>query len=157
MSDTVRPLITASIALFHHHRITRYIDQSPSSDLSIRGECGFTSAMPVSISRSVDRSICPKFPCERAHCVLIDEQVPIRWPASRDEIWQANVPHTFLATEKSDQHWMVVHGDKVNFPGGGTHFPNGADKYIAHLAKVSIPRFELTADVIPNIQSSIDF
>jgi len=46
------------------------------------------------------------------------------------------VPHTFLATEKSDQHWMVVNGQKVNFPGGGTHFPNGADKYIASLAKV---------------------
>jgi len=67
-----------------------------------------------------------------------EEQVPIRWPKSRDEVWQANVPHTFLATEKSDQHWMVVTGDKVKFPGGGTHFPNGADKYIAHLAKVSI-------------------
>lgn len=63
-------------------------------------------------------------------------QVPIRWPASRDEVWQANVPHTFLATEKSDQHWMVVNGQKVNFPGGGTHFSNGADKYIAHLGKV---------------------
>ncbi|KAG0591906.1 hypothetical protein KC19_1G211000 [Ceratodon purpureus] len=63
-------------------------------------------------------------------------KVPIRWPKSRDEIWQANVPHTFLATEKSDQHWMVVKGDKVNFPGGGTHFPDGADKYIAHLAKM---------------------
>jgi len=65
------------------------------------------------------------------------EQVPIKWPTSRDEIWQANVPHTFLATEKSDQHWMVVRGEKVNFPGGGTHFPDGADKYIVHIAKVT--------------------
>ena len=64
--------------------------------------------------------------------------MPIRWPESRDEVWQANVPHTFLATEKSDQHWMVVNGQKVNFPGGGTHFPNGADKYIASIAKVLI-------------------
>lgn len=63
-------------------------------------------------------------------------KVPIRWPKSRDEIWQANVPHTFLATEKSDQHWMVLSNDKVKFPGGGTHFPDGADKYIAHLAKM---------------------
>jgi hypothetical protein len=65
-------------------------------------------------------------------------QVPIRWPASRDEVWQANVPHTFLATEKSDQHWMVVNNQKVNFPGGGTHFPDGADKYIVHLGKVNL-------------------
>lgn len=29
-------------------------------------------------------------------------------------------------------------GQKVNFPGGGTHFPNGADKYISSLAKVRL-------------------
>ncbi|KAG0590062.1 hypothetical protein M758_1G067100 [Ceratodon purpureus] len=63
-------------------------------------------------------------------------KVAIRWPKSRDEVWQSNVPHTFLATEKSDQHWMVVNGQKVNFPGGGTHFPNGADKYISNVAKM---------------------
>lgn len=64
--------------------------------------------------------------------------MPIRWTKSRDEVWQSNVPHTFLATEKSDQHWMVVNGQKVNFPGGGTHFPNGADKYISNVAKVCL-------------------
>lgn len=73
-------------------------------------------------------------------------QVSIRWPKSRDEIWQANVPHSFLATKKSDQNWMVVNEEKVNFPGGGTHFSNGADKYIAHLARVSI-RFYFPSSV----------
>jgi hypothetical protein len=68
--------------------------------------------------------------------MLNTKQVSIAWPASRDEVWQSNVPHTFLAMEKSDQHWMIVNGDKVNFPGGGTHFHHGADKYIASLAKV---------------------
>ncbi|MCO5612092.1 hypothetical protein L7F22_066354 [Adiantum nelumboides] len=63
-------------------------------------------------------------------------KLPIQWPASRDEVWQSNVPHTFLAEEKSDQHWMTIKGDKVNFPGGGTHFHKGADKYIASLAKM---------------------
>ncbi|CAN6220323.1 unnamed protein product [Urochloa humidicola] len=63
-------------------------------------------------------------------------QVPIRWPRSRDEVWKANIPHTHLAAEKSDQRWMVVHGDKINFPGGGTHFHTGADKYIVHLAQM---------------------
>ena len=36
---------------------------------------------------------------------------------------------------------MVVNGQKVNFPGGGTHFPHGADKYIASIAKVLIYLF----------------
>jgi hypothetical protein len=31
---------------------------------------------------------------------------------------------------------MVVNEYKINFPGGGTHFHYGADKYIAALAKV---------------------
>ncbi|CAM6014068.1 unnamed protein product [Sphagnum balticum] len=81
---------------------------------------------------------CPP-PERRLNCLIPpppNYKVPIRWPASRDEVWQANVPHTFLATEKSDQHWMVVNNQKVNFPGGGTHFPDGADKYIVHLGKM---------------------
>lgn len=31
---------------------------------------------------------------------------------------------------------MVVNGEKINFPGGGTHFHDGADKYILALARV---------------------
>lgn len=63
-------------------------------------------------------------------------QVPIKWPKSRDEVWKANIPHTHLAHEKSDQNWMVVKGEKIVFPGGGTHFHYGADKYIASIANV---------------------
>lgn len=63
-------------------------------------------------------------------------QIPIRWPESRDEVWKANIPHTHLAKEKSDQNWMVVDGDRIKFPGGGTHFHYGADKYISALAVV---------------------
>lgn len=51
-------------------------------------------------------------------------------------MWKANIPHTHLAQEKSDQNWMVVNGEKINFPGGGTHFHDGADKYIIALARV---------------------
>jgi len=65
-------------------------------------------------------------------------QVPIKWPQSRDEVWKANIPHTHLAHEKSDQNWMVVKGEKIVFPGGGTHFHYGADKYIASIANVSL-------------------
>jgi len=32
---------------------------------------------------------------------------------------------------------MVVKGEKIVFPGGGTHFHYGADKYIASIANVS--------------------
>jgi hypothetical protein len=32
---------------------------------------------------------------------------------------------------------MVVKGDKIEFPGGGTHFHYGADKYVAAIANVS--------------------
>lgn len=84
----------------------------------------------------------------RLNCLIpapTEYKVPIPWPASRDEVWRANVPHTFLAMEKSDQHWMIIKGDKVNFPGGGTHFHDGADKYIASLAKMlSYPRGDLS-------------
>lgn len=73
-------------------------------------------------------------------------QIPIKWPQSRDEVWKANIPHTHLAHEKSDQNWMVVKGDKIVFPGGGTHFHHGADKYIAAIANV---RLHLTLMVLP--------
>ncbi|GKV07826.1 hypothetical protein SLEP1_g19539 [Rubroshorea leprosula] len=81
---------------------------------------------------------CP--PQERRYNCLIPPpvgyKIPIRWPASRDEVWKANIPHTHLAKEKQDQHWMVVDGDKIKFPGGGTHFHDGADKYIIGLAQM---------------------
>lgn len=32
---------------------------------------------------------------------------------------------------------MIVKGEKIVFPGGGTHFHYGADKYIASIANVS--------------------
>ncbi|KAK6928397.1 putative S-adenosyl-L-methionine-dependent methyltransferase [Dillenia turbinata] len=81
---------------------------------------------------------CPP-PERRYNCLIpppVGYKIPIRWPASRDEVWKANIPHTHLAQEKSDQNWMVVNGEKINFPGGGTHFHYGADKYIAALAKM---------------------
>ncbi|GAB4850888.1 hypothetical protein Ancab_030189 [Ancistrocladus abbreviatus] len=81
---------------------------------------------------------CP--PQERRYNCLIPPppgyKVPIKWPRSRDEVWKANIPHTHLAHEKSDQNWMVVKGDKIVFPGGGTHFHYGADKYIASIANM---------------------
>ncbi|PQQ06537.1 putative methyltransferase PMT9 [Prunus yedoensis var. nudiflora] len=80
---------------------------------------------------------CPP-PERRYNCLIpppLDYKIPIRWPESRDEVWKANISHTHLAQEKSDQNWMVVNGDKINFPGGGTHFHDGADKYIVALSR----------------------
>ncbi|KAL0433265.1 UNVERIFIED_CONTAM: putative methyltransferase PMT8 [Sesamum latifolium] len=81
---------------------------------------------------------CP-LPERRYNCLIPPPpgyKIPIKWPKSRDEVWKANIPHTHLAHEKSDQNWMVVKGDKINFPGGGTHFHYGADKYIASIANM---------------------
>ncbi|PKA60596.1 putative methyltransferase PMT8 [Apostasia shenzhenica] len=81
---------------------------------------------------------CPQ-PERRFNCLIPPPpgyKIPIKWPKSRDEVWQANIPHTHLAHEKSDQNWMIVKGDKINFPGGGTHFHYGADKYIASIANM---------------------
>ncbi|KAK1295554.1 putative methyltransferase PMT9 [Acorus calamus] len=69
--------------------------------------------------------------------------VPIRWPTSRNEVWKVNIPHTHLASEKSDQNWMVVNGDKINFPGGGTHFHYG-------LISTSLPLLSFGAYLIPH-------
>ncbi|PQQ18092.1 putative methyltransferase PMT3 [Prunus yedoensis var. nudiflora] len=68
--------------------------------------------------------------------LLFPDYVPIKWPQSRDEVWKVNIPHTHLAQEKSDQNGMVVKGEKILFPGGGTHFHKGADKYIASIANM---------------------
>ncbi|KAF9588338.1 hypothetical protein IFM89_008768, partial [Coptis chinensis] len=79
---------------------------------------------------------CP-LPKRRFNCLIpppTDYKVPVKWPRSRDEVWKANIPHTHLAHEKSDQNWMVEKGEKIIFPGGGTHFHYGADMYIALLA-----------------------
>nr|QTZ19414.1 putative methyltransferase PMT9 [Bixa orellana]QTZ19415.1 putative methyltransferase PMT9 [Bixa orellana] len=81
---------------------------------------------------------CPP-PERRYNCLIpppVGYKIPIRWPASRDEVWKANIPHTHLADEKQDQRWMVVDGEKIKFPGGGTHFHYGADKYIVGLAQM---------------------
>ncbi|KAG9445687.1 hypothetical protein H6P81_011815 [Aristolochia fimbriata] len=81
---------------------------------------------------------CP--PAERRFNCLIPPprgyKVPIKWPKSRDQVWKVNIPHTHLAHEKSDQNWMVDKGERIEFPGGGTHFHYGADKYIALLANM---------------------
>ncbi|KAK4276697.1 hypothetical protein QN277_014816 [Acacia crassicarpa] len=59
---------------------------------------------------------------------------PIPWPKSRDEVWFANVPHTRLVEDKGGQNWISIKKDKFVFPGGGTQFIHGADKYLDQIS-----------------------
>ena len=51
-------------------------------------------------------------------------------------MWYSNVPHAQLAEYKGGQNWITVDKDKFKFPGGGTQFIHGADKYIDQISQV---------------------
>lgn len=61
---------------------------------------------------------------------------PFPWPRSRDYVPFANAPYKSLTVEKAVQNWVRHEGRLLRFPGGGTQFPGGADKYIDQLATV---------------------
>ncbi|KAL5204708.1 hypothetical protein ABZP36_009579 [Zizania latifolia] len=61
---------------------------------------------------------------------------PFPWPKSRDYVPFANAPYKSLTVEKAVQNWVQYEGRVFRFPGGGTQFPRGADKYIDQLATV---------------------
>ncbi|KAG5111888.1 hypothetical protein AAZX31_13G022000 [Glycine max] len=63
-------------------------------------------------------------------------QRPIPWPKSRDEVWYSNVPHTRLVEDKGGQNWILIKRDKFVFPGGGTQFIHGADKYLDQISEM---------------------
>lgn len=63
-------------------------------------------------------------------------KTPFAWPKGRDYVHYANVPYKHLTVEKAGQNWVQYKGDVFKFPGGGTMFPQGADKYIDELASV---------------------
>ncbi|WCJ20687.1 S-adenosyl-L-methionine-dependent methyltransferases superfamily protein [Euphorbia peplus] len=76
---------------------------------------------------------------EKLHCLVPAPQgykSPFPWPKGRDYVHYANVPYKSLTVEKAVQHWVEYQGDVFKFPGGGTMFPQGADKYIDELASV---------------------
>ncbi|KAB2599844.1 methyltransferase PMT3 [Pyrus ussuriensis x Pyrus communis] len=79
---------------------------------------------------------CP-IPKGRFNCLILP---PPRYNVLfRDEVWKANIHHTYLAHEKFSQNWMVKKCEKIKFPGGDTHFHCGANKYIASIANVRFP------------------
>jgi hypothetical protein len=52
-----------------------------------------------------------------------------------DQIYFNNTPHGNIAELKADQGWMNQAGDYFEFPGGGTMFPEGAERYVQTLGK----------------------
>ena len=76
---------------------------------------------------------------EKLHCLIPAPKgyvTPFSWPKSRDYVPFANAPYKSLTVEKAIQNWIQYEGDVFRFPGGGTQFPQGADKYIDQLASV---------------------
>ncbi|KAJ4756330.1 S-adenosyl-L-methionine-dependent methyltransferases superfamily protein [Rhynchospora pubera] len=76
---------------------------------------------------------------EKIYCLIPAPKgyvAPFRWPKSRDYAAYVNVPYKSLTVEKAIQNWVQYQGNVFRFPGGGTQFPQGADKYIDQLASV---------------------
>lgn len=76
---------------------------------------------------------------EKLHCMIPAPKgyvTPFPWPKSRDYVPYANAPYKALTVEKAIQNWIQYEGNLFRFPGGGTQFPQGADKYIDQLASV---------------------
>ncbi|PKU85305.1 putative methyltransferase PMT2 [Dendrobium catenatum] len=76
---------------------------------------------------------------EKMYCLIPAPKgyvAPFPWPKSRDYVPYANVPYKSLTVEKAVQNWVQYEGNVFRFPGGGTQFPQGADKYIDQLASV---------------------
>lgn len=76
---------------------------------------------------------------EKLYCLIPAPKgyvTPFPWPKSRDYVAYANVPYKSLTVEKAVQNWVQFEGNVFRFPGGGTQFPEGADKYIDKLASV---------------------
>lgn len=76
---------------------------------------------------------------EKLGCLIPAPQgyvTPFPWPKSRDYVPYANAPYKSLTVEKAIQNWIQYEGNVFRFPGGGTQFPQGADKYIDQLASV---------------------
>lgn len=76
---------------------------------------------------------------ERLRCLIPAPPgyvTPFPWPRSRDYVPFANAPYKSLTVEKAVQNWVQYEGAVFRFPGGGTQFPHGADKYIDQLASV---------------------
>ncbi|XP_010551538.1 PREDICTED: probable methyltransferase PMT2 isoform X2 [Tarenaya hassleriana] len=130
-----------------------------SSDLSIGESLSKAEAFEPCDARYTDYTPCQDqrramtFPRENMiyrerHCPSEEQKLrclipapngyvtPFPWPKSRDYVPYANAPYKALTVEKAIQNWIQYEGNVFRFPGGGTQFPQGADKYIDELASV---------------------
>ena len=133
----------------HHHSDSRTIDDS-GSKVKIFQPCKarYTDHTPCQ-----DQKRAMKFPRENMnyrerHCPPPEKKLrclipapkgyvtPFPWPKSRDYVPFANAPYKSLTVEKAIQNWIQYEGNVFRFPGGGTQFPQGADRYIDQLASV---------------------
>ncbi|TKY65525.1 methyltransferase PMT15 [Spatholobus suberectus] len=134
------PNSSSTVDFFPHH----YVPDPAAARGFHAPPCG-ANLSEYTPCEDVRRSL--RFPRERLiyrerHCPAPEEvlrcripapfgyRVPLRWPASRDAAWFANVPHKELTVEKKNQNWVRFEGDRFRFPGGGTMFPRGASAYI---------------------------
>lgn len=113
----------------------RFNEYIPCHDVSYIAT--LMSHLDVSRKQELERH-CP--PLEnRLFCLVPppkDYKIPIRWPLSRDYVWRSNVNHTHLADVKGGQNWVHPKDHLWWFPGGGTHFKNGASEYIQRIGNM---------------------
>ncbi|XP_060196811.1 probable methyltransferase PMT2 [Lycium barbarum] len=109
----------------------RYTDHTPCQDQKL--------AMKFPRENMIYRERhCPP-PEKKLRCLIPAPKgyvTPFPWPKSRDYVPYANAPYKSLTVEKAIQNWIQYEGNVFRFPGGGTQFPQGADKYIDQLASV---------------------
>ncbi|GAB4839997.1 hypothetical protein Ancab_020707 [Ancistrocladus abbreviatus] len=107
----------------------KYTDYTPCQDQS------HAMTFPRENMIYRERHCIPK----KLHCLVPAPEgyvTPFPWPKSRDYVPYANAPYKSLTVEKAIQNWIQYEGNVFRFPGGGTQFPQGADKYIDQLASV---------------------
>ncbi|PNX75286.1 putative methyltransferase PMT7-like protein, partial [Trifolium pratense] len=107
----------------------RFNEYIPCHDVSYVAT--LMSNLDVSRKEELERH-CPPLE-QRLFCLVPppkDYKIPIKWPLSRDYVWRSNVNHTHLAEVKGGQNWVHEKDQLWWFPGGGTHFKNGASEYI---------------------------
>ncbi|OIV94050.1 hypothetical protein TanjilG_14297 [Lupinus angustifolius] len=110
---------------------TRYTDYTPCQDQRR------AMAFPRENMNYRERH-CPREE-KKLHCLIPAPKgyvTPFPWPKSRDYVPYANAPYKSLTVEKAIQNWVQYEGNVFRFPGGGTQFPQGAEKYIDQLASV---------------------
>ncbi|KAL3623737.1 hypothetical protein CASFOL_032553 [Castilleja foliolosa] len=114
----------------------KYNEHIPCHDISYIKE--LLPTLDISRKEELERH-CPPV-SRRLFCLIPppkDYKIPIRWPTSRDYVWRSNINHTHLAEVKGGQNWVHEKDKLWWFPGGGTHFKNGAPEYIQRLGNMT--------------------